>query len=308
MYCTPDCTCSLCRELRGFRPKLVLIDRPPKSSADKEPSIVRKPLPIGNDNFILRRRRFSEFNYGSQNMHQPKTSAKAIAPTTSERLLSCSTSNIVDKQLNSTKAMENSNKFQQPNNDSSGAATITKSRSCSDVWRRPAHPNQLQRTKAEVKKLDSQQHKVVIYFGDSLSSKQQLQQVADTFNEQVKVNPVGCSEMNKQFESGLVEKNRGSSEFSKPASVATTIEGRNDTIVVVTNKDPREEDCKREELPSFVESVENNVINIKIAESFRCALDIVNSVVNSGDTVSMGSQQHSDNLFDWSFVQEWRSR
>lgn len=308
MYCTPDCTCSLCRELRGFRPKLVLIDRPPKTNSDRGPSssLTQKQPQIGNDNFILRRRRFSEFDFGRQYGKPPINPLRAKSkPLTPDRQLSCSTSNIVAEEFKST-ATEKRKECEPTENDL-GAATITKSRSCSDVWRRPELVIHQQKD-TPVRKLD-QQHKVVIYFGDSLSSKQQLQQAAESFNDQVKDNhTAGCDEVINQLQNVVIEKNRGSSEFSKPASVATTTEGRDDSIVVETNTAPREKGSNKMELPSFVDSIENNIINVKIEGSFRCALDIVNSVINADEPVSIGLQSHSDNSFDWSFVQEWRTR
>ncbi|XP_058065392.1 uncharacterized protein LOC131215033 [Anopheles bellator] len=60
MICTDDCTCSLCRELRGYKLRV----KPAPSKADRDPARDREPQSkycknsklTRNDNFILRRR------------------------------------------------------------------------------------------------------------------------------------------------------------------------------------------------------------------------------------------------------------
>lgn len=140
-----------------------------------------------------------------------------------------------------------------------------------------------------------------------------MQQAAESaFREPVKVKPMcdGNDEIIKQLQHVLVEKNRGSSEFSKPASIAATMAGQDDTGVTVSNEMKTQEEyaVESQELPSFVESVANGVINIKIEGSFQSAIGIVDSVVNGHDENEISTQQHSENSFDWSFVQDWRSR
>lgn len=76
------------------------------------------------------------------------------------------------------------------------------------------------------------------------------------------------------------------------------------------------------DLPSFVESVVNGVINIKIDGSYDAATRLVQSIENAdtddGDTFDtiddrddfsfdIGGEM-SNIYFDWSFVQDWRSR
>uniref|UniRef100_A0A182NPP6 BTB domain-containing protein n=1 Tax=Anopheles dirus TaxID=7168 RepID=A0A182NPP6_9DIPT len=63
-------------------------------------------------------------------------------------------------------------------------------------------------------------------------------------------------------------------------------------------------------LPSFVESVINGVINIKIEESFKVASDIVQAVFDEPDGVTEYGYDDDDvgDPFDWSFVQNWRAR
>uniref|UniRef100_A0A0E4G8E5 Uncharacterized protein n=1 Tax=Anopheles gambiae TaxID=7165 RepID=A0A0E4G8E5_ANOGA len=66
-------------------------------------------------------------------------------------------------------------------------------------------------------------------------------------------------------------------------------------------------------LPSFVESVINGVINIKIEESFKVASDIVQAVFEDGGPDGGAAEYGYDDddvgdPFDWSFVQNWRAR
>uniref|UniRef100_A0A182LZN9 BTB domain-containing protein n=1 Tax=Anopheles culicifacies TaxID=139723 RepID=A0A182LZN9_9DIPT len=65
-------------------------------------------------------------------------------------------------------------------------------------------------------------------------------------------------------------------------------------------------------LPSFVESVINGVINIKIEESFKVASDIVQAVFEDPGPDGVTEYGYDDDdvgdPFDWSFVQNWRAR
>uniref|UniRef100_A0A182P6Y3 BTB domain-containing protein n=1 Tax=Anopheles epiroticus TaxID=199890 RepID=A0A182P6Y3_9DIPT len=66
-------------------------------------------------------------------------------------------------------------------------------------------------------------------------------------------------------------------------------------------------------LPSFVKSVINGVINIKIEESFKVASDIVQAVFeDAGPDGGPAEYGYDDDdvgdPFDWSFVQNWRAR
>lgn len=77
---------------------------------------------------------------------------------------------------------------------------------------------------------------------------------------------------------------------------------------------------RRENLPSFVESVVDGVINIKIDGSYSAATRLVRSIENNDnddfyDGIDDNHEFFSDvggemnNIyFDWSFVQDWRSR
>lgn len=78
---------------------------------------------------------------------------------------------------------------------------------------------------------------------------------------------------------------------------------------------------RRENLPSFVESVVDGVINIKIDGSYDAATRLVRSIENNDDDdefydrfddnhdffFDIGGEMNNI-YFDWSFVQDWRSR
>lgn len=85
-------------------------------------------------------------------------------------------------------------------------------------------------------------------------------------------------------------------------------------------------------LPSFIESIENNVINLKIEQNFKKASHLVNLIssmsskkktkeISSNETSSIhelnftheddddtASEPDEGYYYDWSFVQEWRTR
>lgn len=79
---------------------------------------------------------------------------------------------------------------------------------------------------------------------------------------------------------------------------------------------------RRENLPSFVESVADGVINIKIDGSYDAATRLVRSIENTDDDDFYDGIDDNNNhdfffdvggemnniYFDWSFVQDWRSR
>ncbi|XP_012159934.1 ankyrin repeat and BTB/POZ domain-containing protein 2 isoform X1 [Ceratitis capitata] len=70
-----------------------------------------------------------------------------------------------------------------------------------------------------------------------------------------------------------------------------------------------------EDLPSYIESIQNGVINIKIEGNYQRASALVETVAKPtratvqllGDAEESVSQQSCDSC-DWSFVQEWRAR
>lgn len=96
-----------------------------------------------------------------------------------------------------------------------------------------------------------------------------------------------------------------------PHRPAPTVNIRNDRKGVSVNGD-------ESHLPSFVESVVNGVINIKIDGSFDAATKLVESFGRTGSDNIEFSDNTSDIFldvggevnnvyFDWSFVQDWRS-
>ncbi|XP_053680703.1 uncharacterized protein LOC128731598 [Anopheles nili] len=130
-----------------------------------------------------------------------------------------------------------------------------------------------------------------------------------------------------QLKSVLEEKNRGVVDGGVPVPVA----GDGSTAMLATSEDPKPKrnhtqvvEIRRVDktvatdgatdtsLPSFVESVINGVINIKIEESFRVASDIVQAVFEDPGPDGANEYGYDDDdvgdPFDWSFVQNWRAR
>lgn len=105
--------------------------------------------------------------------------------------------------------------------------------------------------------------------------------------------------------------------LSPPSSHSMQPDEQNTTL----NEGKRVVDTNRKDqisLPSFVESVTNGVINIKIDGSFGAASKLAESLGRDNNSVSEFGDNGSDLFldvggevnnvyFDWSFVQDWRS-
>lgn len=250
MYCTEDCTCSLCRELRGYQrsDQNVREQRAPKPP--KPPKNVELKR-VGNSNFILRRRKSDEDN----------TAIVTNDSVTSKTSTSTTTSSSIGVGQHYNKPAPAPPKRVDPIKRELPAAPV----------QGPTFGEKEQQPK----------HKVIIYFGDSLSSKQQLAQ-ADRIHQ---LNQANESKTVPIIESQIVE----------------SVVGK-ETVM------------QREDLPDFVESVVGTTINVRIEGSFARAMDIVNAV---RDDIGRGQrrmvdddmdQRYESNDFDWSFVQNWRSR
>lgn len=280
------------------------------------------------------------------------------------------------------------------------ANMLTKSLSCNEIWTKQApdlrqsqashndEPSVLIASKRhkssdKLAKAKNESHKTVIYFGDSISSKkqhnqlqQQQQQLQQPKMQQIKpprfhVN-LNRSENNiaesadvkhaKRLCDEMIFKHRTqlSGTNNAPASTSSSNDKAADEIKTVKSEMPNvkhlktvlEEKCKNnsnvhnndvkcaedaqksgksgqvtnssagedKNLPSFVESIVNGVINIKIDGSYDVATKLVRSL-ESGDIddengfddignepfLDVGGELNTAYL-DWSFVQDWRSR
>lgn len=275
MYCSKDCTCSLCRELRGFKPKI----------ADK------KNCYQNQSNFILKRR-LSEFDdlpldYKQNRMRKSQSHSeinffndfgenRKMKIFNPDQRLMKSTTNLLDSNTDST---------------------------------RP-------------------QHKVVIYFGDSLSKNRIVNKEGNSNNnkerdkQHAKLLLEETSEMhenrNKNGSTNLMEqlKKKIENPELKPVRKAPAPVLPKENLKVDSSVNSNKNivnkvvvDKKVDVvLPNFIESVVNGVINIKIEENFEEASRIVKEVADEPIELPNFDDSFTGEAFDWSFVQEWRSR
>uniref|UniRef100_A0A182WED2 BTB domain-containing protein n=1 Tax=Anopheles minimus TaxID=112268 RepID=A0A182WED2_9DIPT len=119
--------------------------------------------------------------------------------------------------------------------------------------------------------------------------------------------PIGTVEPSATARESSPEESRRPSQEPKPKRTHTqVVEIRRVDKTVATDG------ATDTSLPSFVESVINGVINIKIEESFKVASDIVQAVFEDpgpdGGTEYGYDDDDVGDPFDWSFVQNWRAR
>ncbi|XP_016959533.1 ankyrin repeat and BTB/POZ domain-containing protein 2 isoform X1 [Drosophila biarmipes] len=245
MYCTKDCTCSLCRELRGYKPSS-------KKTAPSAPTLLSRML---NDNFILRRRGISLKNFQPQSLRNSEMLAQQMpvprppqtpSPTPIEELPDWAT--------------EDSAPAKKPN------------------------------------------HKVVIYFGDSIHRDQQ-----SPLPSPKELHSQLLQEMSQKLRTSVPEEGNTAGEPETPTST------------------PPADD----ELPPYIESVQNGVINIRIEGNYRRASALVETVAKptlavvgptksdaaagdnddgdeDDDSDDPGQDEAETDSCDWSYVQEWR--
>lgn len=285
MYCSKDCTCSLCRELRGFKPKI-----PDKKNCYQNQS-----------NFILKRR-LSEFDDLPLDYKQHNRMRKSQSHSEINFFKGDFSENRKMRIFNPDKRlMKSTTNLLDGNSD-----------------------------------LPKAQHKVVIYFGDSLSKNRivnkegssrdihhanlLLEETAEMHENRNKNGSTNLMEqLKKKIENPelkpvrkapapvlpkenlkkVLSKENLKVENSKKKSVDKVVNKVVDKVV----------DKKVEKvLPNFIESVVNGVINIKIEENFEEALRIVKEVADEPIELPNFDDTFTGEAFDWSFVQEWRSR
>lgn len=285
MYCTQDCTCSLCRELRGFNVKPAIVYNQSKYNAG--PS---------NDNFILRRRRLSDTD-------------NSRAPV---RIV-----------------------------DSVSKKTLTKSKSYSELWKRFDPRNVSKKKIKEPKKGDG--HKVIIYFGDSIPHKRQpltpYKKDGDDFEharrlcEEIDDNVIGMKstrvmitkdeniakrkiedqpvkrksevvDVMMQLKTVLNQKNMPNNDVTPVNKTVMELPSEPTKLLDKSVETKNGDDLS---LPSFIESVVNGVVNVKVENNFEHASKLVKCIANGQATKGRDGNENED-FFDWSFVQEWRTR
>lgn len=275
MYCSKDCTCSLCRELRGFKPKI----------ADK------KNCYQNQSNFILKRR-LSEFDdlpldYKQNRMRKSQSHS----------------------EINFFNDFGENRKMKIFNPDQRLMKSTTNLLDSNSDLTRP-------------------QHKVVIYFGDSLSKNRIVNKEGNSNNnkerdkQHAKLLLEETSEMhenrNKNGSTNLMEqlKKKIENPELKPVRKAPAPVLPKENLKVDSSVNSNKNivnkvvvDKKVDVvLPNFIESVVNGVINIKIEENFEEASRIVKEVADEPIELPNFDDSFTGEAFDWSFVQEWRSR
>lgn len=255
MYCTKDCNCSICRELRGFKPIKVAKKpepRPPSTSI------------FGrlNENFILRRR--------------VNNSIKTFQPQS----LKCS-------EMCQQRDMGHIYDFCKRQTNTPSPTPITQI---------PASPLATHDKPVTPPKPN---HKVVIYFGDSLAYRGKHYSLDST-----------------KAEEGLLDKQTTTLTLTPPAATPSQYINQlpNESIDIINPMN------NSDELPPYIESVQNGVINIKIEGNYQCASALVDKIskptqavvgkpkdICDDDEASDDGDATSE-ACDWSFVQEWRAR
>lgn len=311
MYCTQDCTCSLCRELRGFKPKLL----------GKVKNDARKTC---NDNFILRRRMsdFDDHHDGAKPLPQSKqvecsnsnSNSNSSSDSGPKVLTKASSCNELSRRIDHQKRSENVlKKIDQHKVIIYFGDSISNKRSV-PVQHHRASADDVTSSKLSV--LDAVSNVRV-----TVNPKKSSQP-----NTAIKeVPPMPKSDFIRQLKTVLDEKNRNST-----ATVAVAVS----KIVVPTPPQPpppilpKDEKLKsapskplrcdkgvgtpqmddKNSLPEFVDSIIDGVINIKIEDNFERASDLVRAISAVDKTVEEEFYVSNNESFDWSFVQDWRSR
>lgn len=266
MYCTKDCNCSLCRELRGFKPIKI-----PKKPAPRPPST--SIFGRLNENFILRRR-------GS-------SSLKTFQPQS----LKCS-------EMCQQRDMGHIYDFCKRQTNTPSPTPVTQAPSSplstKDKPVTPPKPN----------------HKVVIYFGDSLAYRTKSYSTDSTKEKEEQV-------MDKTLKPPTPPP--PPPPLPLPPPQCNNQQLQNEVIDMLAPKN--------DELPPYIESIQNGVINIRIEGNYQCATALVDKVskptqalvgkpkdISDNDDVDADEDKDSDNgeaiseNCDWSFVQQWRAR
>lgn len=311
MYCTQDCTCSLCRELRGFKPKLL----------GKVKNDARKSC---NDNFILRRRMsdFDDHHDAGQPLPQQKpaecsnsNSSSGSGPKVLTKASSC---NELSRRIDHQKRSENVlKKIDQHKVIIYFGDSISNKRSV---------PVQHHRASAD----------------DVTSSKLSVTDAVS--NVRVTVNPrkspqpytttkegppMPKSDFIRQLKTVLDEKNRNSTTTVAVAGSKTVVQTTQPPPpppppilpkgeLIKTSAPSKPLRCDKgvgtplmddkNSLPEFVDSIVDGVINIKIEDNFERASNLVKAIAAVDKTVEEEFYVSNDESFDWSFVQDWRSR
>lgn len=190
---------------------------------------------------------------------------------------------------------------------------------------------------------NNESHKTVIYFGDSISNKKHQNKLnrlnnsasAVVVDEKFDLKHANrlCDEMIFQHQKpGNKDYSANNSQRSEKSTLLVSASMQNEQKATENDFQKKSEtkNAKKSEfrhtnetkidenLPSFIESVVNGVINIKIDSSYNMASKLLHSIEN-GKNYDKNESNYND-LFldvggemnnaylDWSFVQDWRAR
>lgn len=327
MYCAENCSCTLCRELCCVKQDRPVEQMPPK----KRPPTVPKPK------FIQMMRASSKCAGDIDDDEKNKQKINLILKRRS--------SDSFDKPNRKSSVSVATECVQNRVEHDQSMAPLTKSMSCNEIRKKfESHSIAVlaaaNNDRRPASKVSNANHKTVIYFGDSISSKKQISwpvQHHRILSAAVARNKIVSDVQHaKRLCDEMVFKRQQSirmptmpppmkielRSLKVAAAVTNGDKVSNTSTSSYTNGNRSKtttESSAANELPHFVESISNGVINIKIEGSYDAAAKLVQTIENGeegggGDEVTVNEcVRHSSSeinvaYHDWSFVQDWRSR
>lgn len=229
-------------------------------------------------------------------------------------------------------------------------APLTKSMSCDEIRKRFESRSIAVMAAANydlrpATKASNGNHKTVIYFGDSISNKKQISWPVQ--NHRISSEVVAlcknasdvqhakrlCDEMvfkrqqsirlsamppPMKIELRSLKVAAGVASVDRASNCSASSNNNGERLKKVTESTAVNENENEQNLPPFVESITNGVINIRIEGSYDVAAKLVQTIENDNEegsnelTLNESVQRSSGDVntayYDWSFVQDWRSR
>lgn len=344
MYCSHDCTCTLCRELRFLKQTKLSNQCKLKNKSTEKTA---KELITRTKEFFLLKRRLSDLNEESYR--------KSIAQKMLTKSLSCneiwkqfesrSMSSIIDTssvRLNANDKLTNAmnennhktviyfgdsipskrqhNQFQQQYTQRSPAIP-TSSRKVHPTDKSDPDVQHAKRLCDEM--IFKRQQSIRLPALNVMKTVEMHSNKSNEIESDVKIVSSESSNVMKQLKTVLEEKyNRKSN--NEVISVEVKSHESSEQLILPNDMDITASaliESNDKNLPSFVESIVNGVINIKIEGSYDVATKLIQSIENDIDANDDKAMDDSANelfldvggeinnvYFDWSFVQDWRSR
>lgn len=315
MYCTQDCTCSLCRELRGIKQKIIN-----KPSRQQQHDNNGRSSRNSNDNFILKRRSF-DFNATNNNNNNVPPSLSSSSPSSrfegnNNGLIKSKSSNEVWKRYDPVRKSKG-NIVKNGNNDQHKVVIYfgdsienNKNRKASKLPPIKPKVDDTQHAQRLFEEIDFKQN-------DSVRMATHQQQVVVVNRNSSKPPPPPpipseSSNVMKQLKTFLEKKNTNNMVTAATTTGSVTKidirESVHDVSVSVCDKSIETKNGSDTSLPEFVESVVNGLIKIRIENNFQCASKLVREIAEREPDNNLIEDEHGGESFDWSFVQDWRTR